>query len=100
MAHAFEKCGNCGAPLQTSADGRQVSCEYCGAEERRVVDASLLLSSLQGEAGTPEALLDKVAVRLAEAFPEQARVEWAGGLFSRKHIETFELATGDAVFRL
>jgi len=100
MAHAFEKCGNCGAPLESSGDGRAVSCSYCGAHEQVVVDPARLLSSLQVEAGSADALLQGLAVKLAEAFPDQTQIEWAGGLFSAKKVERFELATGDALFTL
>ncbi len=100
MAHDFEKCGNCGAPLSASEDGRGVSCAYCGASERRAVDPARLLTALRAEGESAEALLQGLARRLAEAFPDLARVEWTGGLLSAKKVAAFELDTPEARFRL
>jgi len=100
MSHVFGKCGNCGAPLQTSADGRELSCAYCGVSERRAVDPARLFSALRAEAGSAEELLQGLARRLAEAFPDLSRLEWSGGFLSAKRVVAFELTTAEARFRL
>ncbi len=100
MAHEFEKCGNCGAPLTGSADGRTVACAYCGASERRQVDPGLLLAALAAEGRTTDQLLDGLARRLAEAFPDLCRLEWSGGFLSARRVTAFELSTRDERFRL
>ena len=100
MAHGFEKCSNCGAPLVTSADGREVSCTRCGTRARRAIDPAHLFAALHTEGQSAEELLQGVAKRLHEAFPDLSRLEWSGGFLSAKRVSAFELVTNDTCFRL
>jgi hypothetical protein len=100
MAQAFEKCSNCGAPLVISADGREVSCTRCGSMARRAIDPARLFSALRTEGQPTDELLNSVAKRLHEAFPDLSRVEWSGGFLSAKRLSAFELTAGNTCFRL
>ena len=96
----FEKCRNCGAPLEEAADARSVRCPYCGAAEGRRVDPLRLATALRAEAGSTAELFKTLAERLAGELPELVRVERRGGLFSSKKIEAVEVIFEKEVFRL
>jgi hypothetical protein len=100
MSQGFEKCPNCGAPVESSADGRAVRCPYCGAGEARAIDPGALAASLRGEARSVHDLYEALARRLAEGFPERTVVRRSGGLFSAKRVEELELTLDGAVFRM
>jgi hypothetical protein len=97
---SFNKCGNCGAPVELSADGRSIRCDFCGAGQTRAVDPGLLAASLRAEGGSTEHLFDALATKLATQLPDLARVERSGGFFSAKRIEVVEVAMGDLLFAL
>jgi hypothetical protein len=98
MQPGFEKCPNCGAPIQSSADGRVVHCPYCGAGGSRQVDPTALARSLRAETGSVEELCEILARRLVEAFPERTVVRRGGGLFSKKRLEELQLTLDGTVF--
>jgi hypothetical protein len=97
---SFEKCPNCGAPLESSADGRSVQCSYCGAGEARSVDPGRLAASLRAETGSLVQLFESLAARFAGELPDLTRVETAGGFLSAKRILAFEVGFPDATFRM
>jgi hypothetical protein len=97
---SFDKCGNCGAPVQLSADGRTIHCDYCGAGQAQAVDPGMLAASLHVEGGSVERLFETLADKLAAQLPDLARVERSGGFFSAKRIEAVEIAFSDRVFML
>lgn len=96
----FDKCGNCGAPVQLAADGRTIRCDYCGAGQAQAIDPGLLAASLRAEGGSVERLFESLAEKLASELPELARVERRGGFFSAKRIEAVEVALTDRLFTL
>ncbi len=100
MAQTFEKCSNCGAPVEVSSDGRSVHCPYCGVGGARGVDPGKLAASLRAEARNAEQLYQGLATRLADEFPDFTRVETSGGLFTSKRVESFEVTLDDAMFRM
>jgi hypothetical protein len=97
---SFEKCGNCGAPVQLSADGRTIRCDYCGAGQAQAIDPGMLAASLRVEGGSVEHLFESLANKLAAQLPDLARVERSGGFFSAKRIEAVEIACADRLFAL
>jgi len=96
----FEKCGNCGAPLEVAADGRSVACSYCGASRTQAVDPVVLAASLRSESGTIEHLLDTLAERLGRELPELVRVQYRGGFLSAKRPESVEVTLENIVYAL
>ena len=97
---SFEKCRNCGAPLEASADGRSVQCSYCGAGESRSVDPGKLATSLRAEAASLVQLFETLAARFVGELPDLTRVETAGGFLSAKRVEAFEVGFPDVTFRM
>jgi hypothetical protein len=97
---SFEKCRNCGAPLDAAADGRSVQCAYCGARETRTVDPARLAEALRAEAGSAVGLFETLAERLEREMPDLARVERRGGFLSSKRVESVEIGLGGSVFKL
>ena len=100
MSRSFEKCSNCGAPLETAPDGRSVACEYCGAGAPREVDPAALAASLQAESRSVDQLFDGLARRLAAAFPDLVAVQTSGGFFSAKRPTALEISVPDALYRM
>jgi uncharacterized Zn finger protein (UPF0148 family) len=100
MAHAFEKCPDCGAPLTPASDGRSVACGYCGAAGAQAVDPVRLAASLQAESRSTEQLYESLARTLAQEFPDWTRVETSGGFFSSERVDAFELALDGMLFRM
>jgi hypothetical protein len=100
MSSDFEKCPNCGAPLEASADPRAVRCGYCGAAETRRVDAARLAASLRAESASNEELFESLSRRFSVEFPRLTHLETKGGLLSAKRVVSFELQLGDSVFRM
>lgn len=100
MARAFGSCSKCGAPVETSTDGRFVQCHYCGAVEARTVDPARLASSLRADARSVDELFEGLARTLGDEFQELTRVETSGGLFSAKRVTAFEMSLDDAVYRM
>jgi hypothetical protein len=96
----FEKCSNCGAPLESSADGRSVKCNYCGANDSRAVDPGRLVASLRAETATLDQLFLSLAARFASDLPELTRVETSGGFLSAKRVDAFEVAFPSLLFRM
>jgi hypothetical protein len=97
---SFEKCPNCGAPLEASADGRSVLCSYCGAGEARSVDPGRLAASLRAETGSVTQLFESLAARFAGELPDLTRVETSGGFLSAKRVDAFEVGFAGEVFRM
>jgi hypothetical protein len=97
---AFEKCSNCGAPLEASGDGRSVSCQYCGVSDSRAVDPGQLVASLRAETKSLDQLFESLAARFARDLPELARVERSGGFLSAKRVDAFEVAFPNQLFRM
>jgi uncharacterized Zn finger protein (UPF0148 family) len=97
---SFEKCRNCGAPLDAAADGRSVQCAYCGARETRTVDATRLAEALRAEAGSTVRLFETLAERLEREMPDLARVERRGGFLTSKRVESVEVGLAGRVFKL
>ena len=97
---SFEKCPNCGAPLETSTDGRSVLCPYCGAGEARSVDPGQLAASLRAETGSLAQLFESLAARFAGELPDITRVETSGGFLSSKRVDAFEVAFASEIFRM
>ena len=100
MTHGFEKCPNCGAPLEPSLTGRAVHCPFCGAGGSRAIDPGALAQSLQGDARSVHDLYESLAQRLSEQFPGRTAVKRSGGLLSHKRVEELEVNLDDAVFRM
>jgi uncharacterized Zn finger protein (UPF0148 family) len=100
MTQGFEKCSNCGAPLESSSDGRAVRCPYCGAGGARAIDPGALAASLRSEARSVQELYETLARRFEEQFPERTVVRRSGGLFSQKRVEELVLTLDGAVFRM
>ena len=96
----FEKCSNCGAPLESSADGRSVGCPYCGANDSRAVDPGRLLASLRAETRDLDQLFESLATRLASDLRELTRVETSGGFLSAKRVMAFEVVFPNQLFRM
>ena len=97
---SFEKCRNCGAPLDAAADGRSVQCAYCGAGEARAVDPARLAEALRADAGSTVQLFETLAERLGREMPDLARVERRGGFLTSKRVESVEVGLAGSVFRL
>ncbi len=100
MSRSFEKCSNCGAPLETAADGRSVDCRYCGAGAAREVDPAALAVSLHAECRSVDELFEGLARRLADAFPDLVEVETTGGFFSAKRPTALTIAFPDVLFKM
>lgn len=100
MAYRFEACGNCGAPVQRSEDGRGVSCPYCGAADRPGLDPARLAASVRADFASAESFLERTASTLSSAFPERTVVERKGGLLSAKKTVGLKVACDDGEFRL
>jgi hypothetical protein len=96
----FEKCSNCGAPLESSADGRSIRCVYCGANDNRAVDPGQLVASLRAEAHNLDQLFESLAARFASDLRELTRVETSGGFLSAKRVLAFEVAFPNQLFRM
>jgi hypothetical protein len=97
---SFEKCSNCGAPLESSADGRSVGCAYCGANDRQAVDPGRLAASLRAETRDLDHLFESLAARFERDLRDLTRVETKGGFLSAKRILAFEVAFPNQVFRM
>ncbi len=97
---SFEKCPNCGAPLESSPDGRSVRCGYCGANDRCAVDPGRLVASLRAETHSLDQLFESLAERFATELPEMTRVEKSGGFLSAKRVHAFEITFPNLVFRM
>lgn len=100
MAHVFEACSNCGAPVSRSADGRHVECRFCGSSDRVQIDPAALAISLRAGLASEADLLEHVAGILQRSFPDETRLERTGGFFSTKKLEALELNLGEALFRM
>ena len=100
MAHVFEACSNCGAPVSHSADGRHVECRFCGSSDLLRIDPAALAASLRASLGSEADLLEHVAGILERSFPEETRLARSGGFFSAKKVEVLELNLGEASFRM
>lgn len=100
MAHSFESCANCGAPIEVAADGRSAGCPYCGARERRMVDPALLANALRAEFQHLDQFFEALAERLARSFPAETRVRRGGGFLSKKRLEALEVALDAELFEL
>jgi hypothetical protein len=97
---SFEKCPNCGAPLESSPDGRSVRCGYCGAGESRAIDPGRLVASLRAETHSLDQLFESLADRFAGELPDLTRVETSGGFLSSKRVEVVEITFPDHLFRM
>src|SRR5437868_6652043 len=97
---SFDKCGNCGAPVEMSADGRTIRCDFCGAGQAKAVDPGMLAASLRAEGGSVEHLFEALASKLAKELPDISRVHRSGGFFSAKRIEAVEVALDNQLFSL
>jgi hypothetical protein len=97
---SFEKCPNCGAPLESSPDGRRVLCGYCGAGQSQAIDPVRLVASLRAETHSLDQLFESLAQRFAGELPDLTRVETSGGFFSSKRIQCLEITFPDHLFRM
>jgi hypothetical protein len=97
---SFEKCPNCGAPLESSPDGRSVQCGYCGAGDSRAVDPVRLVASLRAETHSLDQLFESLALRFTSELPELTRVETSGGFLSSKRVDAFEITFPNCLFRM
>ncbi len=100
MAHVFEACSNCGAPVSRSADGRRIECRFCGSSDLLQIDPAALAASLRSGLGGEVDLLERIAGILRGSFPDETRLVTSGGFFSGKKLEALELDLGEALFRM
>ncbi len=100
MAHQFETCSGCGAPVETSLDGRWIECKYCHSRQGVRVDPVLLATAMHAEFGSIEKSFEVLAGKLAQTLPEHTRVETKRGLLSAPRVESFEIVLGDERFRM
>lgn len=100
MAHVFEACSNCGAPVSRSADGRHVECRFCGSSDLLQIDPSALAAGLRAGLGSEADLLERVAGILQGSFPDETRLVRKGGFFSARKLDLLELNLGEAIFRM
>jgi hypothetical protein len=100
MAHVFEACSNCGAPVSHSADGRHVECRFCGSSDLLRIDPAALAASLRDGLASEADLLEHVAGILHGSFPDETRLEMSGFFLTAKRLAVLELNLGEAVFRM
>jgi len=98
VTSAIQRCDNCGAPADESADGRSLACRHCGATERRAIDPAKLAMALRRDVESIAEQLVHLADVLATIVPDRLAIERAGGLFSRKHVSSVTVSFDDEMF--
>jgi hypothetical protein len=96
---SIQRCGNCGAPADESADGRSIACRHCGANARRALDPAKLAAALRRDAESIAEQLAHLAGVLAAILPDRTSIEHAG-MFSRKHVAAVTVTFEDTMFHL
>ena len=95
-----QTCPKCGANAELAADGRTLSCGYCGLNAAQRVEPSLLANALHAEFQSIETFLEHLAEKLQQSFPEHVRVEKSGGFFSAKKVSLIEITLENWLFRM
>lgn len=72
------KCGNCGAMMSPTADGRTYACDYCGKSAQAAIDSQQLADGLKLDVGNAEAFLFQLASALHPGFEGRSRLELQG----------------------
>jgi hypothetical protein len=98
MTEPFRNCSNCGGRVEPSADGRIVSCAYCGSGSSVAIDPRALAAGIAGDTKSLHAGFERLATVLRQTFPSHTTVR-ESGLFSKK-ITSFDVTLGDFTFRL
>ncbi len=94
----FRNCSNCGGRLAPSADGRLVSCVYCGSSNSVAIDPGALASSLAGDSAALHAGFERLLDTFRQTLPDRTTVRESGMLF--KKISGFDVVLDEFTFRL
>src|SRR5262249_20582153 len=100
MGVASERCPNCGGPMESSADGRSLGCDYCGHPQVTPIDPARLAAGLRADHQSAEQLFEHLAIRLVELVPERATVEARGGLLAKRRAHELVVTLERAVYRM
>ena len=100
MLTPADRCPNCGAPPETSADGRSLGCAYCGQRSDTAIDPARLAAALRADHESAERLFDHLSKLLLEVVPDCTTFESHGGLFAKRRAQALVVTLERAVYRL
>jgi len=100
MPPPADRCPNCGAPLEASADGRRLGCAYCGRRRDIAIDPARLAAALRADHESVERLFDHLSKLLLEVVPDRTTLESRGGLFAKRRAHALVVTLERAVYRL
>ena len=89
------ECKNCGAPTSPGADGRTLSCRYCGVSRQIAVGAAQVMAGLKIDLARTDEFLERLAAAMTGAYGELARVHHHAG-----RVASFEMNLDPDLFVL
>jgi hypothetical protein len=98
MSNPLRNCTNCGGRFAQSADGRVVSCIYCGSTSSVAIDPRALAAGIALDSKTVHAGFDKLLAIFRETLPTDTTVHESGLLF--KKVTAFDVVLDEFAFRL
>ncbi len=98
MTYPLRNCSNCGGRFAQSADGRVVSCIYCGSTNSVAIDPRALAAGIAADSKTLHAGFDRLLTIFRETLPSETTVH-ESGLLSKK-VTAFDIVLDEFTFRL
>ena len=98
MSETLRNCSNCGGRFTQTADGRAVTCVYCGSSSSVSVDPRALAAGIAADARTLNAGFEGLLTIFQQTLPAQLTVSRSGLLV--KKVTGFEVTLNEFGFRL
>src|SRR5437867_9586149 len=98
MSDTLRNCSNCGGRMAQAADGRVVSCVYCGSTSSVAIDPRALAAGIAVDAKTVHAGFERLLTTFRETLPSDTMVYESGLLFKKP--SGFDVTLDEFTFRL
>lgn len=98
MTGALSNCSNCGGRLTASADGRAVSCVYCGSSAVASIDPAALAAGISMDSKSVHQGFDTLLATFRDTFASNTTI-YEKGLF-KKEAHAFDVTLDESTFRL
>jgi hypothetical protein len=98
MSNPLRNCSNCGGRVAQSADGRVVSCVYCGSASSVAIDPRALAAGITVDSKTVHDGFDRLLKIFQETLPSETTVNESGLVF--KNVTGFDVTLDEFTFRL
>ena len=98
MNDMLRHCSNCGGRIEQSADGRKISCPYCGSGTAVSIDPRALAAGLASDAQSLHAGFEHLLQVFRSTLPDRTVVHESGLLFKKVH--GFDVELEEFTFRM